>query len=87
METFAIVKSNKLTSGCGPEDLPPIVLSLAPAGLTLVTSKDGILPSQRFFNKDLYAVAHPDLESSTTITSDVFSKVSGIEGSLWEGLC
>ena len=79
---FAIVKSNKLTNGCGPEDLPPIVLSLAPAGRTLDTSIAGICPDQSKARSSRYAFAQPCLESSTTITVVDFSNDSGTAGSL-----
>ena len=37
-----IVKSKRLINGCGPDARPPKVFSLAPAGLTFVTSIAGI---------------------------------------------
>ena len=78
-----IVKSNRFTSGCGPDDLPPIVLSLAPAGLSLLMSIVGICPDQSNASSSLYAFAHPVLESSTVITVDDFSNDSGTDGSLF----
>ena len=79
---FAIVKSNRLTSGCGPDDLPPIVLRRAPAGRNFDTSIAGICPAHNIANSSLYAFAQPALESSTTITVDDFSNESGTAGSL-----
>ena len=43
---LAIVKSKRFTSGCGPEDLPPIVFKRAPEGLTFETSIAGMCPVQ-----------------------------------------
>ena len=77
-----IVKSKRFTNGCGPEERPPIVLSLAPAGRSFVTSIVGICPDHSNARSSRYAFAHPAFESSTVITVDVFSKVSGTEGSL-----
>ena len=39
------VKLNKSSNGSGPLDLPPNVLSLAPAGLSLDKSQEGICPA------------------------------------------
>ena len=77
-----IVKSNKLISGCGPDDLPPIVLSLAPAGLTFETSIAGICPDQSKASNSRYAFAQPCFESSTVIMVVDFSSDSGTAGSL-----
>ena len=76
------MKSNRFINGCGPDDLPPIVFSLAPAGLTLVTSIAGICPVQSSASNSRYAFAQPCFESSTTITVSDFSNFSGTAGSL-----
>ena len=69
-------------SGCGPDDLPPIVLRRAPAARSLLTSIAGTCPDQSNASNSRYAFAHPCFESSTVITVVDFSKVSGTEGSL-----
>ena len=60
---ISIAKSKRFTSGCGPEALPPIVFSLAPAGLMRVTSTFGICPPYNIAISSLNACAHPALLS------------------------
>ena len=78
----ATVKLNRSTSGAGPDARPPKVLSLAPAGRTLLTSHDGTSPVHSIASSCLNALAHPTLESATTITESVSWNSSATMGSL-----
>ena len=77
----ATVNSNRSTNGCGPEALPPNVLSRAPAGLTLLTSHFGISPAQRFARSRRNDFAHPSLESCTAMVCSESNSFSGTSGS------
>ena len=62
---------NKSSKGAGPLARPPKVLSLAPCGLTLLTSSFGICPAYNKDKSSLYAFAHPIYESATLMTVSV----------------
>ena len=78
---IATVNSNRDTRGAGPEALPPNVLSLAPAGRTLLTSHEGTSPAQSIASSCLKLLAQPTLLSGTTITLSVVWNSSATTGS------
>ena len=77
------VKLNKSTKGAGPDARPPKVFNGAPASLTLDTSHFGMWPPYSKDISSLKDLAHPNLESATTIVVSVSYNSSGIVGSFF----
>ena len=73
-------KLNRLSNGRGPDDLPPNVFNLSPAGRTLDISHLGICPANNICINSLYAFAQPILESATTMVVSVSNNSSGTSG-------